>query len=741
MTTDLFDRAKNAFTEALCLSPNERVTFLSSLKATDPQLAIEVDSLLAHMNDRTLLSAPLEQLARALSACTTLDDTLVGRSIAEKYVLMGRVGFSAMSVVYQAQQLSPRRFVAIKVLNNLDFSGTLVVRLQHEAEFLAQLIHPSITQVYESGSFQDGTLQRPFIAMEFVSGAVPLTAFAEKCSLTLNERLQLFARICEAVHYAHQRGIIHRDLKPSNILVDASGNLKLIDFGVARAMSAGQEVISSNTLPGQLIGAPQYMSPEQCDADPSRIDVRSDVYSLGVILFELLSSRLPYDLSGMPIGEAVKVVQRFTPPPISQLKRELHGDIVTVVGKSLAKDPAARFQTVMDMLDDVRRVLDRRPIRSRPPSSWSQLRNWVLDHPLQATSAAGALILLVSLLLTFASVYVLAIRPDRVLIDAPRDRATLRSRAGHHLDEWELSQRSDFQNLAFASMVTRSPELGGDSIVLIARSIEAPNDIAAFTLAHLHTPAWTTRAAELQFPAGETGHPEATMIPVFAQIDDYIPDSPGPELLVVHELNNFSAAVVRVFDLRGKVRYQVWHDGAINGAVWLPKAKTVVVAALSSECSWSDRGVTSSVPKRYPSTVMALKVLDGHLGTEWVVRRGARTDDTLLWYKWLGPLEAIDRFQEFLGTARPWLGAQSTDERAMIQFEETPVQTGEIRKTFAGGRLFISVNASGHEVSRFVDEMYRSRLLKGDYPDDSQLRLLDYELLPPRITVQHLLEK
>jgi tetratricopeptide (TPR) repeat protein len=210
--------------------------------------------------------------------------------------------------------------------------------------------------------------------MEYIVGAKPVTDYVMDKKLGTRERMKLFSEVCEAVHHGHQKGIIHRDLKPSNILVDSSGQVKIIDFGVARSTDSDMAVTTLQTSVGQLIGTLQYMSPEQCAADPHDIDTRSDVYALGVVLYEMLCERLPYDLKGTVIHEATRVIREQQPPRLSTLNKKLRGDVETIVLKALEKDRDRRYQSASALSDDIRRYLNNEAISARPASVLYQFR-------------------------------------------------------------------------------------------------------------------------------------------------------------------------------------------------------------------------------------------------------------------------------------------------------------------------------------------------------------------------------
>jgi hypothetical protein len=290
------------------------------------------------------------------------------------YTIKRVIASGGMGTVYEAVQGQPRRTVAIKMMNRGLASPSALRRFEYEAQLLARLSHPCIAQVYEAGTHEDAGGPVPYFAMEYIPNAKPITGYAADKKLTTRERLELFARVCDAVHHGHQKGIIHRDLKPSNILIDSHGNPRVIDFGVARSVDSDMAVTDLQTNVGQLVGTVQYMSPEQCEADPHDIDTRSDVYALGIVLYELLSERLPYDVTSISLLEAARLIRQQAPPRAGVHRAELRGDVETIILKAHEKERDRRYQSAFGLAQDIRRYLSGEAIVARPPSIVYQLR-------------------------------------------------------------------------------------------------------------------------------------------------------------------------------------------------------------------------------------------------------------------------------------------------------------------------------------------------------------------------------
>ncbi len=337
-----------------------------------------------------------------------------------RYRVVRLVGHGGMGEVYEAQQDHPSRRVALKVVRPDLVSPELVRRLDHEARILARLQHPGIAQIYDAGQADTPRGPTPYFAMEFVEGR-PLTAFAKAKDLGLRNRLELFLAVCDAVEHAHRKGVIHRDLKPANILVDGEGKPRVLDFGVARATDADVRATTVHTEVGKLVGTLPYMSPEQVSGDPDATDTRSDVYSLGVVLYELLAGKPPYDIGRGPIPEAARIIRDSDPAPLSSVDRVFRGDLETIAAKALEKDKDRRYQSVAALASDVRRFLDNQPIEARPAGGWYQVRKFARRHRSMVImgSLASAAVLLGSAFAIGAAIHATRVSAD--LRDARAD--------------------------------------------------------------------------------------------------------------------------------------------------------------------------------------------------------------------------------------------------------------------------------------------------------------------------------
>ncbi len=351
----------------------------------------------------------LEEFLDANRETLSTSTPLTLQAAPEGYEILRELDRGAQGVVYLAHQVSTKRRVALKVMLQGAFSTQRQQqRFEREVELVASMKHPNIVTVFDSGITPDG---RMFTAMEYIDG-VPLNLHRTHDEpggaqvMTTRERVDLFLKVCDAVGSAHRRGIIHRDLKPLNILVDTEGEPHVLDFGLAKVVGpdAMTESAMDATAAGEFMGTFAYASPEQVSGDPDLVDTRTDVYALGVILYDLLLGRRPYELGGN-VHEMIKGIMETRPHPPRDFDPEFDLDLETILLTSLAKDVERRYQSVQDLADDLRCWCSGEPIMARRDDAWYVLRKFVLRHRLPVGLAACVVLLIVGFAITMAILY------------------------------------------------------------------------------------------------------------------------------------------------------------------------------------------------------------------------------------------------------------------------------------------------------------------------------------------------
>ncbi len=428
MSSERWERTKEILEEALRRASDQRQAYLELACGTDRELRAEVQSLIASHEEagsQFMAAAAPELLQLSSSSNSRKAQENQDRKFIGPYRLETQLGEGGMGQVWLAEQTAPiKRQVALKLIKGGMFDSPTLQRFQSERQSLALMDHPAIAKVFDAGATPDG---QPYFVMEYVPG-VPLTDYCDQKRLKIPERLELFIKVCEGVQHAHQKAIIHRDLKPANILVvevDGKPLPRIIDFGLAKG--ANREVLGEAqfTLAGSFLGTPGYISPEQADPGLQDVDTRTDVYSLGVVLYVSLTGSLPFETQRgrkQPLDQALRQLREDDPPRPStrvgtqtetsqataeargtepnQLVSLLRGDLDCITMKALEKDRARRYGTAMELATDIKRYLTHEPVLARPASTAYRTAKFVRRNRTVVALTAAAVVLVIGSLST-----------------------------------------------------------------------------------------------------------------------------------------------------------------------------------------------------------------------------------------------------------------------------------------------------------------------------------------------------
>jgi eukaryotic-like serine/threonine-protein kinase len=430
------------------------------------------------------------------------------------------LGVGGMATVYEALQENPHRRVAVKVMHQAISHTDAFLRFRLETQTLARLRHPGIAQIYEAGTAAlCGERSVPFFAMELVPDAMSITEHVNKRGLGLRERVKMFAGVCDAVLHGHQHGVIHRDIKPANVLVGGDGQVKVIDFGIARSTEPGSKSVTGESDTRKLIGTLNSMSPEQC-VDSAGIDVRSDVYSLGVLLFEMVTGRLPHVLTRCTIPEAVRIITGVEAPRAGTINREARGDLEAIIAKAMEKDRAARYAGAGELAADLRRYLNNEPVEARRSTALEQVRKFARRNPpLAAAIAASVVFLIVGIVVSSWFAY-----------SAARARDAARAR------ERELEVVSEFQESMLRGIDVAGMGEGIRAGIASAIRRSSADERGAGGSSDLVAD-WERTAERVNFTTLAAGTLNASILQRYAgEINERFADQPGLRSRLLHQL-------------------------------------------------------------------------------------------------------------------------------------------------------------------------------------------------------------
>jgi hypothetical protein len=734
-------RVKQLFLAALDVPRGRRAGFLAEACAGDESLQREVLELfLLHGEQDSVLDAPLDG-AEALAGLTPRAEGMVGpwRLVRE----LGRGGMGVVSLAEHAERPGVR--AAVKLLTAGAVSPEVRERFRLEAEILSRLSHPGIARVLDSGEMTGpGGVPQPWIAMDYVEG-LPLREYVTRNGLGLAARVALLAAVCDAVQHAHVHGIVHRDLKPSNILVRADGRPVVVDFGVARLMTGDERPTELATRTGQLVGTPQYMSPEQVQAEPAGIGPASDVYSLGIIAYEVLSERLPYEASSVSLHRAVVSILTLDPPPLGQVAPTLRGPLERIVAMALEKDPRERYADAGGLAEDLRRQFEGRTVRARGPGFVRRLQRWSRRRRRLVAGSLG--VLLAAALFTAWWLGTGRSVPRARVLAAYREAESLVVQGTAVLYEGErtparMQQAIDLYTRARA-LLGQVPALRHHDLLM--RRLEKDLGTAEFLLGELtwdsspYHSAIVTLEHAAAIPAGPVAHWRDDL--QVAELGDL--ETPQTDLIGIN-----AAAQLGLFRLRGQPATLDAASGLValsrseNVRRWGPPAtlagRSVAVGDPFAYCYNSLAEVTTERARFDSNPVFALAALsysDSAYARRIAFSRNWPGLGSLLYergraFRTLGELSRspaamdsalayLQACMDFRGPNRPWVFAQTHEELALLRLGRARLDAN------APERATPLVRARGD-----VDTALRVLATSGLAPAASAaLRSLDAELL------------
>ncbi|QDS96606.1 Serine/threonine-protein kinase PknB [Roseimaritima multifibrata] len=420
-------RIYRLFSEWNALRAGGQNVSLEELCRDAPELIEPLRSCIAAMTDGEVVSRPRGEVPSQVGS----------------YKVLRQIARGGSSSIYEAESSFPRRRVALKLLDASSSSPRIRSRFELEVRLLSALQHPGIVKVFDAGRVEMNGEERAFFTMEWIDGhgvGDYVRAQCKKGDWSTKKTVELLMGFCDALCYAHQSGVIHRDLKPANMLVDSEGRPRLIDFGIARVQPHSDMTIVAGLTSRTLVGTRPYMSPEQFDEDPSAVDARSDIYGLGVVFYELLTGKLPYDVRKRSFVQVAEVI-RETPPVLpSTFDRSLRGDLETIVLTMLAKEPSERYATMQDLIADLRRYSQGFPVHAKRPTALVTFRRWCSRHPRAARLSAAAVLSLVSLSIIALWMASSAARRSDLLTTSNINLKIAKQRVEHQLEKIQRNE-------------------------------------------------------------------------------------------------------------------------------------------------------------------------------------------------------------------------------------------------------------------------------------------------------------
>jgi hypothetical protein len=630
------------------------------------------------------------------------------------YTLDEVVGRGGAGVVYRAYADATGRAVAVKILTRPLGDDAATKRAWRELHLLSELRLPCLPQVLDFGQTQG----RLYIVTDFIDG-MPLDDYCELHELAVGERVELLARVADAVQVLHEHRLVHRDLKPANVLIDGHGAVVIVDLGLAALF--GDDATQTVTEEGVPVGSPAFMSPEQARGERGGLTTRSDIYSLGATAYAIVTGQTPHDTQ-TTILEAVRRVGHDPPRPPRELAAELPGSLAAVLHKCVSPKPADRYSSAEAFAEDLRRYLRGDAVEARPPGTAQRLGRFVGRHPIAATATACATILLLTVILSYISVWWLNGRPWEVVV-TDGGSVRLLSRIGDVLHEWNGTRAAD---VIIAEQIEAHPLITGRALLLGLNNCEDHPDLdgrlALISFANADEPVWTTRLQDrmLNLPGMEERAQGDAMYVQCAMLADVFPTQKGVEILAVHLSRTGYWSLIRVYTIRGDILFEAWHEGYVLDVHWLAEPRLIVAAGVNNFIPWTDPNIDSPQAQAHVQVVFALDPDDTYRG-RWASYYSDDTHRGAVWYRRLAPVD-VSRDMVF---ARDAIEPVTSDSDHASQCRLVLL----LRGTGAWSAA-LTINAAGEIISCVPADTYksvrRSALHKGrgeEFPDFHELRL------------------
>lgn len=583
------------------------------------------------------------------------------------YEIHARIGRGASGDVFAAVRAGMNRRLAVKFLHQRLGDRASTNRAWRELQVLSQLHLPCLPRLLDYGE-ADGRL---FLVTEYISGSTLLQHCHDR-SLNTRQRVELLVEVADAVHCLHEHGVIHRDIKPTNILIDPNGRPLIVDLGIATLLS--DNVMETLTVEGAPIGSPAFMAPEQARGDRQQISTRSDVYGLGATAYVVLTGQPPFD----PDATLHEMLHRIThdePRDPRAINASVPGPLADVLLKAVAPKPGDRYASAAEFAADLRRWLAGDAVEAGTLGLLQRMCRAVSRHPVYATALLCVLLASVFVSAAVLTTWRMTFQPSVVVTDR-NGIARLLSTSGRVLHTWRATTADNL----YGGWLMDADETGLDDDIVIlgfkvAHTPEYDNQLLAFRADNPEEILWSSGTSGPDFdPPPPISRWEGDTYRLSRLIRaDVFDDPPGDELIAVHQNVTYSPTCIRVYDLRGNVLFEVWHDGGVHGLAWLEDAHRLVCAAVNSECNLNERGegrIYRSVrTQSHPFVVFAIDIEAKVRHDKWISPRKLPQTMDAAWYKCLLPIEEYDRACKGARMEQSLRPAINPESRGLVRLE------------------------------------------------------------------------